>query len=63
MVVQFTDGVAGTAVYINPDYVVTLRPDSADPERLSVVTVRNGESIRVRGDHREVASKLGHGSA
>jgi len=45
-------------VYINPAYVVTLRPDPADPDHVSIVKVRDGEAIRVRGDHREVADKL-----
>ena len=58
MIAQFMDTAAGTAVYINPVYVVTLRPDPADPDRVSILTLRNGESIRVKGDHREVADKL-----
>jgi hypothetical protein len=58
MIAQFMDSVAGTAVYINPTYVVTLRPDPAEPDHVSIVKVRDGESIRVRGDHREVADKL-----
>lgn len=58
MIVQFMDTVAGTAVYINPMYVVTPRPDPADPDHVSVVRLRDGESIRVKGDHREVADKL-----
>jgi hypothetical protein len=52
------DTAAGTAVYINPAYVVSLRPDPADPDHVSIVRLRDGESIRVRGDHREVADKL-----
>jgi hypothetical protein len=58
MIAQFMDSVAGTAVYINPAYVVTLRPDPAEPDHVSIVKVRDGESIRVRGEHREVADKL-----
>ena len=58
MIAQFMDTAAGTAVYINPVYVVTLRPDPADPDHISIVTLRNGEAIRVRGEHREVADKL-----
>jgi hypothetical protein len=58
MIVQFTDRVAGTAVYINPAYVVTLRPDPADPDRASVVKLQDGETIQVLGEHREVADKL-----
>ena len=53
MIVEFTDSVAGTAVYINPAYVVTLRPDPESP-----LNVTNGAPIRVRGEHREVANKL-----
>jgi hypothetical protein len=58
MIVQFMDSVAGTAVYINPSYVVTLRPDPADPTRVTMVKLRDGETMRVQGDHREVADKL-----
>jgi DoxX len=58
MIVQMTDTATGTAAYINPTYVVTLRPDPADPDHVSIVRLRDGESIRVKGDHREVADKL-----
>jgi hypothetical protein len=58
MVVQLTDSVAGTPVYVNPTYVVSLRPDPADPDRVTMVKVRDGETVRVRGDHNEVAGKL-----
>jgi hypothetical protein len=58
MIVPFMDSVAGTAVYVNPAYVVTLRPDPADPTHVSIVKLRDGEAIRVRGEHKEVADKL-----
>jgi hypothetical protein len=58
MIVQFVDSVAGTAVYINPAYVVTVRPDPADLDRVSIVKLQDGETIRVHGDHRGVADKL-----
>jgi hypothetical protein len=58
MIVPFVDSVAGTAVYINPDHVVALRPDPAVPGRVSIIKLRDGESIRVEGDHQEVADKL-----
>jgi hypothetical protein len=58
MIVQFMDIAAGTPVYVNPTYVVTLRPDPAHPDHVSIVRLRDGESIRVKGDHREVADKL-----
>jgi len=58
MIVQFIDSVAGTPVYINPAYVVTLRPDPADPDHISIIKIRDGESIRVRGGDKEVADKL-----
>jgi hypothetical protein len=45
-------------VYINPDYVVTLRPDPTDPDHGSIVMLRGNESIRVKGDPQEVATKL-----
>ena len=58
MVIQFTDVATGTAAYLNPAYVTTVRPDPADPDHVSIVRLRDGESIRVKGDHREVAEKL-----
>ncbi len=58
MLVQFVDTTAGAAVYLNPSYVVSLRPDPADPTRVSLVKLRDGESIHVQGDHREVADRL-----
>ena len=58
MIVQFVDSVTGTAVYINPAYVVTLRPDPADLDRVSIIKLEDGETIRVHGEHREVADKL-----
>ena len=58
MIVQFMDIAAGTAVCINPTYMVTIRPDPADPDHVSIVRLRDRESIRVKGDHREVADKL-----
>ncbi len=58
MIVPFMDSIAGTAVYVNPEYVVTLRPDPEGPERRSIVKLSDGESIRVNGEHHEVAGKL-----
>lgn len=58
MIVQLMDSVAGTPVYVNPAYVVTVRPDPADPDHISIVKIRDGESIRVRGSDTEVADKL-----
>jgi hypothetical protein len=58
MIVPFTDGNTATAVYINPDYVVTLRPDPVDLDRISAVKLEDGQTIRVLGKHREVADKL-----
>jgi hypothetical protein len=58
VIVQFIDSVAGTTVYINPDYVISLRPDPAEPDAVSVLKLRDGETVRVRGLHREVADKL-----
>jgi hypothetical protein len=59
MIVQFFDTDAGTTVYINPEYVVSLRPDPEQPEHASVVKLRDGETLRIQGTHVEVAAKLG----
>jgi hypothetical protein len=58
MVVRFVDSNTGTAVYINPEYVMSLRPDPVKIESGSIVSLRNGETIRVEGAHEEVAAKL-----
>jgi hypothetical protein len=62
MIAQFMDTAAGTAVYINPVYVVTIRPDPADPDHVSIITLRNGESIRARGTGRWPTGSSGHHS-
>lgn len=58
VIVEFIDNVTGAAVYINPAYVVSLRPDPADPADVTLVKLEDGETIRVRGNHKEVADKL-----
>lgn len=58
MIVEFTDGVAGTAVYINPKYVVSMRPEPTDPLHVSTIKLNDGETIQVRGEHTELADKL-----
>jgi hypothetical protein len=58
MIVPFTDSTTATAVYVNPAYVVTLRPDPVDMDRVSIIKLEDGESIRVQGDHRQVADML-----
>jgi hypothetical protein len=58
MIVPLVDSVTGTAVYINPDFVVSLRPDPANPDGITVLRLRDGESIRVHGGHEVVADKL-----
>ena len=58
MIVQFIDASIGTTVYINPDYVMSVRPDPTDPDHVSLIRLRDGESIGVKGDHRETAAKL-----
>jgi hypothetical protein len=63
MVVEFKDSGAGTPIYINPDFVVTVRPEPEDPLRITEVKLRDGEMVRVLGDHRAVASKLGLAAA
>jgi len=58
MIVPFKDAVTATTVYVNPSYVVPLRPDPVDPEHISLVRLRDGESIRISEDHRNVFDKL-----
>jgi hypothetical protein len=63
MIVQFIDTATGTPVYINPAYVMSIRPDPADPDDVSIIRLRDGESIRVKGDHAETAAKLTRAAA
>ncbi|MDB4934971.1 MAG: hypothetical protein JWP87_1943 [Labilithrix sp.] len=58
MIVPLVDSVTGTPVYINPAYVLSLRPDPADVDHVTLVKLEDGESLRVHGDHTEVAKKL-----
>jgi len=58
MIVEFIDAVIGTPVYINPTFVVSMRPDPEDPLSVTIVKLQDGETLRVRGEHREVADKL-----
>ena len=58
MIVQLHDSDTGTAMYINSDFVATLRPDPEDPTHVTVVKLKDGETIRVRGEHAEVADRL-----
>jgi hypothetical protein len=58
MIVPFVDSVAGTPVYLNPAYVMSFWPDPGNPEEVTIVKLRDGETIRVRGDHEAVARKL-----
>jgi hypothetical protein len=37
---------------------VTLRPDPANLDGISIIKLEDGESIRVRGERREVAERL-----
>jgi hypothetical protein len=58
MIAQFFDHAAGTPVYINPEYVVSVRPDPAAPDAASIVKLNDDETVRVRGSHEEVVDRL-----
>ena len=58
MIVPFVDNVFGTPVYLNPAYVMSFWPDPGNPEEVTIVKLRDGKPIRVRGDHEAVARKL-----
>lgn len=50
-------------MYINPAFVVSLRPDPAEPDAVSIVKLSDGETVRIRGDHGEAADELRQASA
>ena len=56
--VHFTDRVTGATVYINAEYVMSIRPDPAAPDSASIIKIRDGETIHVHGSHTDVAAKL-----
>lgn len=60
MIAEFFDSAAGIPVYINPAHVVAMRPDLEDPHRVTLIKLQDGESIRVLGEHSEVAERLAH---
>jgi hypothetical protein len=58
MIVQFVESKTGTPVYINPEYVMSLRPDPANMDGGSIIKHGDGETVPVLGDHEDVAVKL-----
>jgi hypothetical protein len=63
MIVQLFEAASGTSIYINPVFVISVRPDPADPDNVSIVKLSDGESLRVRGGHDAVAARLNRPSA
>ena len=63
MIVRFFEATSGVAIYINPAFVVTMRPDPADPEHASIVKLSDEESLQIRGGHDDVAARLSRPSA
>jgi hypothetical protein len=58
MIIAFAEAASGVPVYINPTFVVSLRPDPSDPDQTTVVRLSDGETLRLRGGHDEVAGRL-----
>jgi hypothetical protein len=58
MIVQLMDSKTRTPVYINPDFVMSLRPDPDNIDGGSNIKLGDGESVRVLGDSEDVAAKL-----
>jgi hypothetical protein len=63
MIIPFSEAASGVPIYINPAFVVSLRPDPVDPERTSMVKLSDGETIRIRGSHDDVAGRLSRTTA
>jgi len=63
MIVAFADAASGVPIYINPSFVVSLRPDPVDPEHTTTVRLSDGESLRLRGGHDDVAARLSRTTA
>ena len=63
MIVPFFEAASGVAVYLNPAFVISLRPDPADPESRSIVKLSDGETIHIRGGHDDIAARLSRTTA
>ena len=63
MIISFFDAASGVAIYINPVYVISLRPDPADPEHTSIVKLSDGETLRIRGGHDDISGRLSRTTA
>lgn len=63
MIVPFFEAASGVPVYVNPAFVVSLRPDPVDPEHTSAVKLSDGEALRIRGGHDDVAARLSRTTA
>jgi hypothetical protein len=63
MVVPFFEASSGAAIYINPTFVISLRPDPGEPEHRSIVKLSDGETLHIRGDHHEIAARLSRTTA
>jgi hypothetical protein len=63
MIIAFAEAGSGVPVYINPSFVVSLRPDPAEPARTTVVRLSDGETLRLRGGHDEVAARRPTGAS
>jgi hypothetical protein len=58
MIIPVFEATSGVAIYINPVYVISLRPDPADPEQTSIVKLSDGETLSIRGRHSDIAERL-----
>ena len=56
--VQFTESATGGHVAVNPDHVARVAPDPADHAGTTVIHLRDGEDVRVKGAFTEVVRKL-----
>jgi hypothetical protein len=63
MIISFFEAASGVAIHINPAFVVSLKPDPADPEHTTIVKLSDGETLRIRGDHNDIAARLGRTTA
>ncbi|MDB5172605.1 MAG: hypothetical protein JWO87_2815 [Phycisphaerales bacterium] len=60
MIVPLYDSTTGVTVYVDPSFVMTLRPDPEHPLDMSLIKLKDGETLHVQGEHREIADKLAY---
>jgi hypothetical protein len=56
--VEFTESASDTPVAVNPDHVAKVHPEPNDPTNITIIRLKDGDEIGVKGRHADVLKKL-----